>query len=63
MIEKMFKSLMESHEMNHIEYKIFNSIQDPANKMTEDHYTSLQARVADAVRGYFTSLTLNHVSC
>ena len=49
MIEKMFKSLMEKHEMNHIEYKIFNSIQDPANKKTEEHYTNLQGKVADAV--------------
>ena len=49
MIEKMFKSLMENHEMNHIEYKIFNSIQDPANKKTEEHYTNLQGKVADAV--------------
>ena len=49
MIEKMFKSLMENHEMNHIEYKIFNSIQDPANKKTEEHYASLQGKVADAV--------------
>ena len=51
MIEKMFKSLMENHEMNHIEYKIFNSIQDPANKKTEEHYASLQGKVADAVSG------------
>ena len=49
MIEKMFKSLMENHEMNHIEYKIFNSIQDPANKKTEEHYTNLQGKVAEAV--------------
>ena len=49
MIEKMFKSLMENHEMNHIEYKIFNSIQDPANKKTEEHYANLQGKVADAV--------------
>ena len=45
----MFKSLMENHEMNHIEYKIFNSIQDPANKKTEEHYTNLQGKVAEAV--------------
>ena len=49
MIEKMFKGLMEKHAMNHIEYKIFNSIQDPANKKTEEHYTNLQGKVADAV--------------
>lgn len=61
MIEKMFKSLMESHEMNHIEYKIFNSIQDPANKMTEDHYTSLQARVADAIGDHVTSVMMTYI--
>ena len=71
MIKIVFSSMMESQEMNHIEYKIFNSIQvqfqlyhlfdkskksfqfyhpkDPANKQTEDHYTNLQAKVADAV--------------
>jgi len=61
MIEKMFKSLMESHEMNHIEYKIFNSIQDPANKRTEDHYTSLQGKVADAIEDHVTSVMMTYI--
>jgi len=61
MIEKMFKSLMEKHEMNHIEYKIFNSIQDPANKKTEEHYTNLQGKVADAVSDHLTSVMMTYI--
>merc|ERR1719278_1032379 len=61
MIEKMFKSLMENHEMNHIEYKIFNSIQDPANKKTEEHYTNLQGKVADAVSDHLTSVMMTYI--
>jgi len=61
MIEKMFKSLMENHEMNHIEYKIFNSIQDPANKKTEEHYATLQGKVADAVADHLTSVMMTYI--
>jgi len=61
MIEKMFRSLMEKHEMNHIEYKIFNSIQDPANKKTEEHYTNLQGKVADAVSDHLTSVMMTYI--
>jgi len=61
MIEKMFKGLMEKHAMNHIEYKIFNSIQDPANKKTEEHYTNLQGKVADAVADHLTSVMMTYI--
>lgn len=61
MIEKMFKSLMENHEMNHIEYKIFNSIQDPANKKTEEHYATLQGKVAEAVVDHLTSVMMTYI--
>ena len=35
--------------MNHIDYKVFNSIQDPAAKKIEERYSSLQGMVADSV--------------
>ena len=51
-INKTFKSLIDSHQMNHIEYQVFNSIQDPAAKKIEEHYSFLQGKVADAVIFY-----------
>ena len=48
-ITKMLKPLKETHSMNHIGYKDFNSIQDPADKKIEERYSFLQEKVADAV--------------
>ena len=48
-ITKMLKPLKETHSMNHIGYKDFNSIQDPADKTIEERYSFLQEKVADAV--------------
>ena len=49
-ITKMLKPLKQTHSMNHIGYKDFNSIQDPADKKIEERYNFLQEKVADAVR-------------
>ena len=48
-IEKMFKPMIQNHFMNHIDYNVFNSIQDPGNKKTEERYSFLQGKVADSV--------------
>ena len=48
-IKKMFRPLIQTHTMNHIDYKVFNSIQDPAAKKTEERYSFLQGKVADAL--------------
>ena len=48
-VKKMFKPLIQTHSMNHIDYKVFNSIQDPGNKKTEERYSFLQGKVADSV--------------
>ena len=43
------KMLKQTHSMNHIGYKDYNCIQDPANKEIEERYSFLQEKVADAV--------------
>ena len=48
-IKKMFRPLIQTHTMNHIDYKVFNSIQDPAAKKIEEQYSFLQGKVADSV--------------
>ena len=48
-ITKMLKPLKESHSMNHIDYKDFNSIQDLTDKNIEERYSFLQEKVAEAV--------------
>ena len=48
-IEKMFKPMIQKHYMNHIDYNVFNSIQDPGNQKTEERYSFLQGKVADSV--------------
>ena len=48
-IKKMFRPLIQSHTMNHINYKVFNSIQDPAAKKIDEQYSFLQGKVADSV--------------
>ena len=48
-ITKMLKPLKQTHSMNHIDYKDFNSIQDLADKNIEERYNFLQGEVADAV--------------
>ena len=48
-IKKKFRPLIQTHTMNHIDYKVFNSIQDPAAKKTEEQYSFLQGKVADSV--------------
>ena len=45
----MLKPLKQTHSMNHIDYKDFNSIQDLADKNIEERYNFLQGEVADAV--------------
>ena len=57
-IKKTFKSLIENHPMNHIDYEVFNSIQDPAAKKIEEHYSFLQGKVADAVSTFLYSFFL-----
>ena len=54
-IKKMFKPLIQTHTMNHIDYKDLNSIQDPAAKKIEERYSSLQVMVADSVRSLIES--------
>ena len=48
-IKILFKPLIQTHKMNHIDYLVFNSIQDPATKKTEEWYSFLQGKVADSV--------------
>ena len=48
-IKDLFKPLIQTHSMNHIDYEVFNSIQDPGNRKTEERYRFLQDMVADAV--------------
>jgi hypothetical protein len=48
-ITKMLKQMKQTYSMNHIGYKDFNSIQDPADKTIEERYSFLQEKVADAV--------------
>ena len=48
-ITKMLEPLKQTHNMNHISYKDFNSIQDPADKKIEERYSFLQESVVDAV--------------
>jgi hypothetical protein len=45
----MFRPLIQTQTMNHIDYKVFNSIQDPAAKKIEEQYSFLQGKVADSV--------------
>ena len=49
LLKTMFKPMLNTHRMNHIEYRVFNSIQDPAAKKIEERYSFLQGKVADAV--------------
>ena len=48
-IKKMFRPLIQTHTMHHMDYKIVNSIQDPAAKKIEEQYSFLQGKVADSV--------------
>ena len=48
-IKKVFRPLIQTHTMHHIDYKVFNSIQDPAAKKIEEQYSFLQRKVADSV--------------
>ena len=48
-ISRSNQPLKQTHSMNHIGYKDFNSIQDPADKKIEERYSFLQEKVADAV--------------
>ena len=57
-IKKMFKPLIQTHTMNHIDYKDLNSIQDPSAKKIEERYSSLQVMVADSVRSLISSWIL-----
>lgn len=61
LIKNLFSSMMKSNEMNHIEYKTLNSIQDPASKQTEDHYTMLQGKVAYAINDHVTSILMTYI--
>lgn len=61
LIKNLFATMMTSNEMNHIEYKTLNSIQDPASKQTEDHYTMLQGKVADAISDHVTSILMTYI--
>ena len=58
-IKKLFKPLIQTHTMNHIDYKVFNSIQDPAAKKTEERYSFLQGKVADAVICFGKTVVVN----
>jgi len=60
-IKKTFKALIENHPMNHIDYKVFNSIQDPAAKKIEEHYSFLQGKVADAILDNITSILMTYI--
>jgi hypothetical protein len=57
-IKKMFRPLIQTHTMNHIDYKVFNSIQDPAAKKIEEQYSFLQGKVADSVNILILSFSL-----
>ena len=48
-IKKMFKPMIQAHTMNHIDYNVVNSIQDPASQKIEERNSFLQGKVADAV--------------
>lgn len=61
LVDGIFSSVMGTQDMNHIEYKIFNSIQDPATEETENHYRSLQAKVADAIRDHCMSVMMTYI--
>jgi len=61
LVDGIFSSVMGSQDMNHIEYKIFNSIQDPANEQTENHYKGLQAKVADAILDHRMSVLMTYI--
>eukprot|EP00091_Calanus_sinicus_P002423 TRINITY_DN12462_c0_g1_i1.p1 TRINITY_DN12462_c0_g1~~TRINITY_DN12462_c0_g1_i1.p1 ORF type:complete len:141 (-),score=32.74 TRINITY_DN12462_c0_g1_i1:88-510(-) len=60
-IKKLFKPLIQTHTMNHIDYKVFNSIQDPAAKKTEEWYSFLQAKVADAILDNTTAILMTYI--
>jgi len=61
-IKNMFKPLIQNHSMNHIDYEVFNSIQDPGNKKTEERYSFLQEKVADAVNSMIISLKIGKLN-
>ena len=48
-ITKMLKQMKQTYSMNHIGYKDYNCIQDPADKEIEERYSILQEKVADVV--------------
>eukprot|EP00092_Neocalanus_flemingeri_P101423 GFUD01129678.1.p1 GENE.GFUD01129678.1~~GFUD01129678.1.p1 ORF type:complete len:647 (+),score=134.35 GFUD01129678.1:123-2063(+) len=60
-IKQMFKPLIQTHAMNHIDYKTFNSIQDPANKVTEERNIFLQGKVADVIMDNITTILLTYI--
>eukprot|EP00092_Neocalanus_flemingeri_P038652 GFUD01042082.1.p1 GENE.GFUD01042082.1~~GFUD01042082.1.p1 ORF type:complete len:642 (+),score=140.44 GFUD01042082.1:118-2043(+) len=60
-IKQMFKPLIQTHSMNHIDYKVFNSIQDPANKKTEERNSFLQGEVADAILDNITTILMTYI--
>jgi len=60
-IKKMFKPMIETHSMNHIDYKVFNSIQDPGNKKTEERYSFLQGKVADTILDNITTILMTYI--
>jgi hypothetical protein len=62
-IKKMFKPLIQTHTMNHIDYKVFNSIQDPAAKKIEEQYSFLQGKVADSVNIRIFSCNIREKIC
>ena len=44
-----FKDLMTQHQMKHIDYFTFNSIQNNSNKEIENRYYLLTTKVAELV--------------
>eukprot|EP00092_Neocalanus_flemingeri_P048275 GFUD01055016.1.p1 GENE.GFUD01055016.1~~GFUD01055016.1.p1 ORF type:complete len:258 (-),score=45.94 GFUD01055016.1:601-1278(-) len=60
-IKQMFKPLIQTYAMNHIDYKTFNSIQDPANKVTEERNIFLQGKVADVIMDNITTILVTYI--
>jgi len=61
LLNTMFKPMLNTHRMNHIEYRVFNSIQDPAAKKIEERYSFLQGKVADAILSNIISILITYI--
>merc|ERR1740137_75764 len=60
-IEKTFRPMIKNHYMNHIDYNVFNSIQDTGNQKTEERYSFLQEKVADSIVDNVTTILITYI--